>query len=637
MQTWLTATLRVATQDDIASFEQVPLEARALPVSVYEAIRARAALQPGAPAIRYLPDGSDLGVEMAWSYAELVARITQIANFLSALGVGRADRVGILMPNTPEAHACLWAAETVGVACPINFMLEPSQISSILEEAGCKVLIAFGPHPDFDIWEKCQALRAGGLTHVLRATMAGVAESAGDDGEGAGGPAVLALAGYRACPADALSFAAVTDAATTAALFHTGGTTGAPKLAMHSHGNQVANSWAQALSMHMAPGHVRLCGLPLFHVNGAIANGLVLYMAGACLVLTGLKGYRDAGVVRNFWRIVDKYKAQSFAAVPTFLVSLAQVEIGDADISSLEFLRCGTAPLSRQLAHDFAALSGVDIMEGYGLTEGTSVSAMNPRFGEKRIGSVGLRMPYQRVQIRRMERGAAPGALCADNEYGLVYISGPNVIAGYLDAAETAAVFTPDGWYNTGDIGRFDADGYLWLTGRQKDIIIRGGHNLDPRMIEEALYAHPDVQHAAAIGRPDRYTGEMPVAYVTLRPGARVDSESLLRFAAERIPERAAVPKCVKIIREMPLTSVGKIFKPPLRKDAAMDGYMDALGGMIGAYNMTLSVEEEQGETLVRLVSTDLSPVHHAHVRRFVGDALKTFTFAHALTFASRY
>lgn len=650
MDAWMEAGLRVETERDIAEFEKVPVAEWQLPPSVYEAIRKRAARQPDAPAVRYIPDGNALDRTHVWSYAELLAKVTQVANFLHELGIGRGDRVGLLLPNTPDAHACLWAAETVGIACPINYMLEPAQISSILEEAGCKVVIALGPHEDFDIWPKTQAalgaVPAGQVRWVVQAPSSGMVDTVDtvDRVDAAHiteaqshDPIVRPLAECLAFRGDALSFAPPADPDTVAAFFHTGGTTGAPKLARQTHRNQVVNSWTQALSMSIRPGHVRLCGLPLFHVNGAIANGLTLFMAGACLVLTGIRGYRDAGIMRNFWRLVEQYRASSFAAVPTFLVSLAQIDIAECDISSLEFVRCGTAPLSRQLARDFSALSGVPIIEGYGLTESTSISAMNPRFGEKRVGAVGLRMPYQHWEIRSLDRPTGTWRPCATGELGIVFIQGPNIIPCYTDPVESEKVFSTDGWYNTGDIGRLDADGYLWLTGREKDIIIRGGHNLDPRMIEEALYAHPAVQHAAAIGRPDRYAGEVPIAYVALKPNADVDSELLLRFAAERIPERAAVPKYVKIVREMPLTGVGKIFKPALRADAAFDGYVDALGGMIGAYNMQLRVEEEDGSQCIRLVSTNLSTVHHASVSRFVNDALKTFTLPYSLRFVSDF
>ncbi|WP_280151761.1 acyl-CoA synthetase [Piscinibacter sp. XHJ-5] len=642
MSDWLEARLRMSDRADVEAFECTPLADWRLPGSVYDAIRGRATTQSQAPAIRFIPDGETPGICITWTFAELLQRITQVANFMHTLGVRAGDKVAVLMPNTPDAHASIWAAETIGVVVPINYMLEPEQISSIIRDSGSTTLIAQGPHPDFDIWQKVPLLDAPELQRVLWAPAAGISaksqEQLRDDLVVASRKVQLhALADYLDEAHEKLMFEPEQDPHRLAALFHTGGTTGAPKLAMQTHWNQIVNAWQQGLCMSMEPGHVRLCGLPVFHVNGAIANGLVLFMAGACLVLTGIRGFRDAGVMRNFWRIVELYRAQSLGAVPTFLVSLAQTDVGDCDISSLEFVRCGTAPLSRQLARDFSALAGVEVIEGYGLTEGTSISSMNPRFGEKRIGSVGIRIPYQLWEIRKELQRGSEWQKCAVGELGAVFISGPNVIPGYVEGKESDDSFSPDGWYNTGDLGAIDADGYLWLTGREKDIIIRGGHNLDPRMIEEALYANPAVQHAAAIGRPDRYVGEMPIAYVSLQPGVDADSESLLRFAAQRIPERAAIPKFVKIVREMPLTAVGKIFKPALRKDATFDGYADALGGMIGAYNLAISVTYEGGGTAVRLEATNLSPIHHDPLRRFVRDALKTFTVQYELAFSVRY
>src|SRR5258706_5784689 len=418
MNKWLEAELAVRTEDDIARFEQTPIEAWELPRTVYEAIVTRARAAPDAVAIRFVPIGDKPDEESVMPYAELVTRITQTANLLRSLGVGPTDAVALLLPNTPDPQVCLWAAETAGIACPINFMLEPVQIASIIEEAQCKVLVTLAPHPDFDIWEKCGGLGTSGLRSVVQVSLASdaVAAPAGvapsDWGKDVRAPRIVQLDDAALFASDELSFELDADAHPVAAIFHTGGTTGKPKLALQTHANQIVNCWQQGVSMGIKPGHTRLCGLPLFHVNGALANGLALFMVGATLVLTGAKGYRDAGVLRNFWTVVQKYRANSFAAVPTFLVSLIQVPIGASDISSLEFVRCGTAPLSRQLARDFTALSGVDVIEGYGLTEATSISAMNPRFGEKRVGSVGLRVPYQQVEIRRMKHAEGEPKAC---------------------------------------------------------------------------------------------------------------------------------------------------------------------------------------------------------------------------------
>lgn len=616
MNEWLDAELAVRSAADIAEFEKKSLSEWGLPNTTFEAIKERAQRMPNAVAIKYIPSGDDYTSTSSLTYGELLAAIARTANLLRRLGVGPRDRVGILLPNTPEAQICLWAAQTAGVACPINFMLEAVQIESILDEARCEVLIALGPDEDFDIWQKCADMNCSRLRHRIRI---------------GGGPVDPGWIDWEEAQTDMrneLTFSLSTDPDGATAIFHTGGTTGKPKLAWHTHLNQVVNCWTQGVALSIKPGHVRVCGLPLFHVNGALANGLVIFMAGGSLVLAGKRGYRDTGVMRNFWRIIEHNRANSFAAVPTFLVGLMQIPVDGADVSSLEFVRCGTAPLSRQVASDFTAQTGVALIEGYGMTEATSISAMNPRFGEPRIGSVGLRIPYQQVQIRALADDSVRDA----GEWGKVFVRGPNVIPGYL-TDEDAVPENHGDWLDTGDLGYLDADEYLWLSGRAKDIIIRGGHNLDPRMIEEALYEHPAVEHAAAIGRPDRYTGEMPVAFVSLKSGTRIDTQALLDLCGERIPERAAVPKSIQILDKLPMTALGKIHKPELRKFAARDGYVDALGGMIGAYNLSMRIDDRSGGTLIRIHSTNLSPQWHEDVKRFINDALKTFTLSYELTF----
>src|SRR5208282_945693 len=209
-----------------------------------------------------------------------------------------------------------------------------------------------------------------------------------------------------------------------------------------------------------------------------------------------------------------RYRVTMFSGVPTLYAALMQTPVGDSDISSLRFAICGAAPMPAALIPAFEAKTGVKILEGYGLTEGGCVSSVNPVAGERHAGSIGLPIPYQRMEDV--------------DEVGVIAISGPNVFKGYLDPRHNAGVFIDiDGerWLNTGDLGRRDPDGYFWLTGRKKELIIRGGHNIDPRLIEEALHKHPAVAAAAAIGSPDTHAGEVPVAYVQVKTGASVTEQ----------------------------------------------------------------------------------------------------------------
>jgi len=636
MDFWFESHLEVRTYADVQNFEQVPLERRELPQHVYQVIESAANRFGEAVAISYFEDGEHYENKLEWTYSELLRQVTQTANFLRSNGVGRDDAVGLLLPNIPDAQAFLWGAATAGIACPINYMLEASQIASILKSSKCRVLVVLGTDSRFDIWEKVPTLLelVPELQRVVQVPPSVDWEQSAHEADIH--RKVISAHAARDFDGEQLSFELAGETS-IAAFFHTGGTTGKPKLAIHSHRNQIVNAWLQSRMLAMSRGHVRLCGLPIFHVNGALANGLTLFCGGATLVLSGVRGYRDPAVMRNFWNVIEHYKTNSFAAVPTMLISIMQVPVDGADISSLEFARCGTAPLSWQVAREFTQLTSVELIEGYGLSEGTSISAMNPRYGEKRVGSVGFRVPYQEMKIVRLDADGKISGDCIQGELGTVVIRGPNVISGYLEANDNESAFLADGWYNTGDLGREDADGYFWLTGRTKDLIIRGGHNIDPGMIDQVLGAHPAVAYVAAVGSPDRYTGEMPVAYVTLKPGHHVISEQLLQYAAQNIPERAAVPKAIYIIKEMPVTAVGKIYKPALRQLAMREGYISALGGMIAAYNLRVEIELTNDRPLIKIDSINISPTLHKEVTYFVGQALKTFTLDHELTFINTF
>jgi fatty-acyl-CoA synthase len=319
----------------------------------------------------------------------------------------------------------------------------------------------------------------------------------------------------------------------------------------------------------------------MFHVNAVMVTGLLPFSRGAHVILGTAQGYRGDGVVPRFWEIVERHRINFFSAVPTVYAALLQQPTQGRDIGCLQYGLCGAAPLPVELMRRFQDTTGLKILEGYGLTEGACVSTCNPPLGERRLGSIGLRLPLQPMKPVVLDDSGAYVRDCADGETGVLVTRGPNVFAGYktpehnrglwIDAGENAR------WLNTGDLGRRDADGYFYLTGRKKELIIRGGHNIDPASIEEPLHGHPAVQIAAAVGRPDAHAGEVPVAFVQLKAGAAVAEDELLSFARAHIRERAAVPKAIRVVPAMPLTAVGKVFKPALRKREIESALGDAL------------------------------------------------------------
>ena len=212
---------------------------------------------------------------------------------------------------------------------------------------------------------------------------------------------------------------------------------------------------------------------------------------------------------------------------------------------------------------------GLPVLEVYGMTETSSVHTMAYPDRPVRLGSVGLPVPYTRVRVVKLDAKNGVERECAADEIGVVIMAGPGVFRGYLNEVHNKGAFVDGNWVNSGDLGRIDKDGFLWITGRAKDLVIRGGHNIDPAPIEDILFQHPAVGLAAVVGQPDAYAGELPVGYVQLKPGATVEAGELEAWVRERTPERAAVPAQIFWIDPMPLTGVGKVFKPQLRWDAA--------------------------------------------------------------------
>jgi fatty-acyl-CoA synthase len=260
---------------------------------------------------------------------------------------------------------------------------------------------------------------------------------------------------------------------------------------------------------------------------------------------------------------------------------------------------------------------------------------MNPMQGDRRPGSVGLRLPYTEVRIADVAADGTIRGDCALGTIGHVLMRGPQVTPGYLDRRHDKGAVLADGWLDSGDLGRLDKDGYLWLTGRSKDLIIRGGHNIDPIVIEEALVRHPAVETAAAVGLPDSYAGELPMAFVQLRPSASATPEELREWCRKEIPERAAVPVQVVPIPVMPLTGVGKIFKPALRLDATQRAFEAALEPLKAERTqLTVTVRNDPNYGTVGVVQIgSVAPALRASTEKRCAELLGGFQIRHVVEF----
>ncbi|MCS3779209.1 class I adenylate-forming enzyme family protein [Tsukamurella ocularis] len=472
----------------------------------------RAARAPSDPAIA--DDRLDL------SNAEFAAAVRTAATRLAEYGVERGDVVGLLLPNRVELVVAVFAAWRLGAAVtPINPALAPPEITYQAADAGARVLVTE------DGTETPDGVAAVACHELL---------AVADD---------VPVEPVPVRPSD------------LALLIYTAGTTGKPKGVMITHGNIAAMTASFIEHFAFTERDHSLLVLPLFHANGVVLGTLTPLRAGGRTTIVGR--FRP----EEFFPAVERHRPTYFSAVPAIYAMLTALP-GDVlpDASSLRFGICGAAPMPVDLIERFESRFGVPIVEGYGLSETTTASAINPLDGPRKPGTVGPALPGQRIRI-------VDGALrdVAAGETGEVLIAGKVVMAGYLNRPEATAETIVDGWLRTGDVGLLDEDGYLRLVDRVKDMVIRGGENIYPKEIEAQLYRNPQVFEAAVIGRHHEVLGEVPVAYVSLREGATVTAAELLDGLRGELA-KVKVPVDLMLLDDVPKNPVGKIDKPTLRQ-----------------------------------------------------------------------
>jgi len=496
------------------------------------------------------------------SYSELVADIEATANLFHAVAADRASVVGLMLPMVPEGLSALWGAQTAGVGVPLNPFLDLAPVAAILNETGATALVTTR-----------EVLDAKGGVAALRAAAPSLLEVFYVDDV----DARLDLSARAAGHAGPLAFAVDENPWRDALVMPTGGTTGAPKLVRLSQAGQLRVSWNVGALMGNEADGVTAHGMPNFHCGGTISLGLRTVVFGGTLLTLTQTGFRSREAVESFWDIARHYQVTSLLATPTTALALLHGE-GSSQGCVVRDFHVGGSAVPMELVRAFHDRFGIWLRENWGMTElhGTTTGHFNDD-SRPRVGSVGRPLPFVRVKAVELDDAGRWVRDCEVGERGALLIATPTTMAGYADGTLDRDFF-PAGvpsdlpadwrWGNTGDLGTVDEDGYVWVFGRAKDLIIRGGHNIDPREIEDALAAHPDVHIAAAVGRPDLAKGELPIAYVEPRAGAAPDAAELLRFCRSHVHERAAVPVEVVVVDQIPLTPVGKVSKPALRADA---------------------------------------------------------------------
>jgi long-chain acyl-CoA synthetase len=465
----------------------------------------------------------------------------RLAGGLKSLGIGRGDHVVVSLSNSPEVFACFGAIWRVGaVIVPIMFLLGEDETRYILDHSDAKAVITSA-----DLLEKIQAA-AEGIDHIHHIIVLG--------GEDRGNQVDFYGLVDNNPPLQEIE---EMDADDVALMIYTSGTTGRPKGVMLSHNNLYQNARASWEAAGATKGDITLLCLPLAH-----SFGVVTMNSGS------LSPFKESSAVLMRWfdpeevfRLIEKYRVTQFIGVPTMYQLLINHPAGDKfDTSSLERCTISAAPLSEELYRAFTTKFGCEMYEGYGLTEASPAVALCRRGMPLKKGSTGIPISGVEVKIFDAEDNEMP-----IGEQGEIVVKGPNVMLGYYkNPGETAATLR-GGWLHTGDVGYLDEEGYLFITDRFKDMIIKGGYNIYPSEIEGYLEEHPAVGEVAVIGIPDQKYGEDIMAFIVRAPGQDIDEGGLIEFAKSRMTPYKA-PSRVQFVEGLPKSLVGKVLKKELRK-----------------------------------------------------------------------
>ena len=575
---------RLRTAEDVAEIERMSPRDLLPSLTIHGCLSAAAAADPTKTAIAVIepPDLTTPVREL--TYRDVVAAVEQSACLFHDTAAGAQSVVAIMLPMMPEGLLGLWGAATAGLAVPLNPFFDLEAVTGILNQVHATVLVT-----DRRLWEaKCADLDA------FRAQVPSLRRIFYVDDADASADLSAAMASYAG---RGLTFPVDDDSERDAVIMPTGGTTGMPKLVRMSQGGQLMVAWNVGALMGNEVDGVVAHGMPNFHVGGSVVLGLRTLITGQTLLTLTSEGFRAREVVERFWEIVDRYRVSSVLATPTTALALLN---GPADAPlehRLTDFHCGGSVLPMDLVRGFHDRFGIWLRENWGMTElhGTTTGHFDDG-RQPRVGSAGRPLPFNQVRAVELDGNRFVGE-CEPGESGALVIGGPGVTAGYVRAEYDADFFVegmPGGgrWGNTGDLGFIDENGYVWVQGRSKDVIIRGGHNIDPKGIEDALCSHPAVQVAAAVGRPSNSRGELPIAYVQLKAGKAADPSELLDHCRSRVQETTAVPVEVVVLDELPQTAVGKVSKPVLRRDALEREVRELVRSVVGDQGASTRVDE---------------------------------------------
>ncbi len=474
------------------------------------------------------------------TFRQFHERVSRFANGLKSIGVKKGDTVHVYMNNSPEFLYAALAANVLGaIAGPINCWWSAEEVKFLLNDSGGKFLVV-----DSAYYYNIEAIQHE-LAHLRHIVYHG-------EDTPAGTVSYNALMQYPDTPGDTEILSDDDDF-----LFYTSGTTGKPKGALLTHANAlyaVMGIRSVLQSDEETGDEVALIFLPLFHVNAMMSLISALY-SGITIVL------RTTFSASEFGEVVERYGVTFFSGVPAIynILILIADDVKTHNLGSLRFGVCGAAPLAEETFKKFESTYGIKIIEGYGLTEGTVASTLNPLNGERKIGSIGKALPGQEVRVVDDNGKEVPVG-----ETGEIVIRGGAIMKRYHKRPEETAQTIIDGWLHTGDIGYVDDEGYFYIIDRKKDLIIRGGENIYPKEIENALYENPRVMDAAVIGVSDKIMGEEAKAFVVTKPGEKTTEDEIKSYLQTKLAP-FKIPKYIEFVDDLPKNIIGKVLKKELR------------------------------------------------------------------------
>lgn len=480
-------------------------------------------------------------LDKQFTFSQLNKIVNKTAHSLLNEGVKRQDKVCVHLTNCPEFIFVFLACFKIGAVCvPINPALKPDEIEYLINNSDSKVVISqkeILPNV-LGIIKNCP--------NVLKVVCTGNEKADG----------FVLFDDFIAQSADTSPEVKVSGD-DLAGIIYTSGTTGKPKGVMLSHKNYIADTKMVAEWVAMTDNDKYMCVLPLFHVNGQVVTTLSTFMSGASLVLA------PKFSASTFFEDAKKHQITAFSAVPTiYAMLLNHPDAHGEDLSSLRFCICGAAPMPVELFKNFEAKFNAKILEGYGLSEGTCASTVNPIDGTRKIGSIGLPLKGQTVKIFDNNDKELP-----PNQTGEIVIKGPNVMQGYYKNEQASAETLKNSWLHSGDLGCLDDEGYVYITGRKKEMIIRGGENIYPKEIEEVLYRYDKILEAAVVGIPDKIYGEEVFAFIHPKEKQTITEEEIIEYTKQHLANYKCPKKIVVTNKPLPKTATGKIQKHVIRDE----------------------------------------------------------------------